>query len=209
MTVDLGRFNGRFMPLPEFKPPYIAFVGVMNNIKDGVDILIDAFASIEQEFPRHKLYLVGPWQPDTPDHLMQIEQLGLENRIFWMKTYPRHTIPAVLSNADLLVLPRPDSKQAQGGFPTKLGEYLATGNPVCATAVGEIPDYLEDGKSVFFSEPGAVESFANAMRRALSNPTLAKRVGTAGKKVAELEFNAAIQSKLLKNYFEELIESKK
>ncbi len=59
----------------------------------------------------------------------------------------------------------PDSKQAQGGFPTKLGEYLATGNPVCATTVGEIPDYLVDGESVYFAVPGSVDSFADAMLR--------------------------------------------
>lgn len=209
MTVDFNRFENLLgSDLKDFKPPYIAFVGVMNNAKDGVDVLIEAFFKIANDFPKHTLYLVGPWQPDTPGHLKQIEELGLTNRVFWMKTYPRDIIPSIINKADLLVLPRPDSKQAQGGFPTKLGEYLATGNPVCATTVGEIPDYLTDDESVFFARPGSVDSFADAMRRALSRPDFARFVGDNGRKVAEKEFNASIQSKKLVTFFEKLIESK-
>jgi glycosyltransferase involved in cell wall biosynthesis len=125
-----------------------------------------------------------------------------------MKEYSRDAIPSIIGNADLLVLPRPDSKQAQGGFPTKLGEYLATGNPVCATSVGEIPDYLTDNESVFFAQPGSVESFAEAMRRALSDPENAKRVGLNGKKVAQKEFNKDIQAKKLHQFLLELQDKK-
>lgn len=204
MTVDLGRFESPKTSLPEFRSPYIAFVGVMNDAKDGVSILIKAFNTIKHKFPRQKLYLVGGWNYDTPIHLQLIKDFGLQDRVFWMKEYSRDKIPNIICNADLLVLPRPDSKQAQGGFPTKLGEYLATGNPVCATTVGEIPDYLKDNESVFFAEPGSVASFAEAMERALSDPENAKRVGANGRKVAEKEFNKNIQAKKLLAFLKEL-----
>ena len=209
MTVDLERFN-QIAPAPiEFQKPYIAFVGVMNDAKDGVNILLESFAELAEEFSDYKLYLVGGWNYDTPAHLNFIKERRLENHIFWMKEYPRDIIPAIIGNADLLVLPRPDSKQAQGGFPTKLGEYLATGNPVCATSVGEIPDYLDDNESVFFAQPGSVESFAEAMRRALYDPENAKRVGLNGKKVAQKEFNKDIQAKKLHQFLLELQANKR
>ncbi|MFN3873603.1 MAG: glycosyltransferase family 4 protein [Ignavibacterium sp.] len=197
MTVDLTRFAGQMMPLAGFEQPYIVFVGVMNDAKDGVSILIKAFAKIAPEFPKLKLYLIGGWNYDTPIHLKLIREYRLEHKIFWKGEMHRDHIPAIIKNANLLALPRPDSKQAQGGFPTKLGEYLATGNPVCATTVGEIPDYLIDGESVYFAEPGSVDSFAEAMRRALSNPEEAKRIGANGRKVAETHFNKDIQAKRL------------
>lgn len=204
MTVDLDRFQSSNEPLPEFVSPYIAFVGVMNNAKDGVDILIRAFNKIKNHFPSYKVYLVGAWNYDTLIHLQLIKEFALEERVFWMKEYDRKHIPNINCNADLLVLPRPDSKQAQGGFPTKLGEYLATGNPVCATRVGEIPDYLVDNESVFFAEPGSVESFAEAMERALGDIVNAKRVGLNGKKVAEKCFNKDVQAKKLFEFLREL-----
>lgn len=205
MTVDLERFNAIGELPPEFSKPFIAYIGVMNNIKDGIDILIDAFAQIADEFPDYTLYLVGPFQPDTEGHFKQIKELGLSERVFWMKTYSRDVIPNIIGNSDLLVLPRPDSKQARGGFPTKLGEYLSTGVPVCATRVGEIPKYLSDNESVFFANPGSVLSFADSMRRALSSKDRGKRVGHNGRKVAEKNFNAQIQAERLLMFFDEQI----
>ncbi len=205
MTVDLERFSTETPPIKEFVQPYIAFVGVMNDAKDGVSILIKAFAQIHHQYPNHKLYLVGPWNYDTPIHQKIIAELNLEHKVFWMGEYNRNQIPAILKNAELLVLPRPNSKQAQGGFPTKLGEYLATGNPVCATRVGELPDYLNDGESVFFADPGSVDSLANAMYRALANPSLAKCIGKNGLKIAQTHFNKNIQAKQLAAFLQNLI----
>ena len=204
MTVDLDRFEKTEVVPAEFIKPYIAFVGVMNDAKDGVNILIDAFSKLHRQFQDYKLYLIGAWNYDTPAHLIAIKNLGLTDKVFWMKEYPRDRIPAIIKNADLLVLPRPDSKQAQGGFPTKLGEYLATGNPVCATTVGEIPEYLKDSESVYFAQPGSVDSFADAMRRALSDPEEAKRIGAKGRKIAEIHFNKDIQAKKLFDFLESL-----
>jgi len=204
MTVDLERFSKQTEPLTQFEKPYIAFVGVMNDAKDGVSLLIRSFKEISNKFNNHKLYLIGGWNYDTPIHQQLIQELGLQDRVQWRGEFQRDLIPAIINNADLLALPRPDSKQAQGGFPTKLGEYLATGNPVCATRVGEIPNYLIDNESVFFAEPGSVPSFAAAIDRALSNPELAKEVGLNGRKVAEKEFNKEIQAKKLYNFLLQL-----
>jgi glycosyltransferase involved in cell wall biosynthesis len=109
----------------------------------------------------------------------------------------RDEIPQYIKNASLLVLPRPNSKQAQGGFPTKLGEYLASANPTCVTKVGEISEYLTDNISTFMAKPGDVNSLANAMLRALSEPELAKKIGIAGLRVAEKHFNMQKQAKEL------------
>jgi glycosyltransferase involved in cell wall biosynthesis len=207
MTVDLDRFSNpeRIAAVNNLPKPYIAFIGIMDNKKDGVNILIDAFARILDNFPRQHLHLFGHYNYDTPGHLHQIKLLNLQDKIFWHGAIDRDEVPAILMKAELLVLPRPDSKQAQGGFPTKLGEYLASGKPVCVTTVGEIPDYLQDGESAFFAEPGSVDSFASAMRRALSDPENAQRVGANGRKVAEQHFNKDIQAKILYDFLQELV----
>jgi len=202
MTVDLDRFDiTKNYPLMEgLTKPYVAFIGDMNNFKDGVDILINAFARIAPDFPQVNLYLFGFYFYDLPGHIEQIKKSRLENRIIYKGAVNRDQIPGIIMNATLLVLARPDSKQAQGGFPTKLGEYLATGNPVCVTKVGEIPDYLQDDFSAFMAIPGSVESFADAMQRALSNSENARNVGLNGRKIAEQFFNKDIQSKTLYDF---------
>lgn len=204
MTVDLDRFSEVSDTLVNFKKPYIAFVGVMDNAKDGVNILIKAFSRICNDYPELSLYLVGSWNYDIPANQELLAKLDIEDRVRWVGEFPRDAIPAIICNAKLLALPRPDSKQAQGGFPTKLGEYLATGRPVCATTVGEIPEYLEDNRSVYFAKPGSVESFENAMKKALQNDERANMVGEHGKKAAELHFNKKTQSETLYNFLKRI-----
>ena len=200
MTVDLTRFVKVKYEANEYRYPYIAFTGTMNNQKDGVDILIKSFAVIAEKYPELHLYLAGFWHYDVPAQEKLIKEFGLADRIHHIGVLDRDSIPPFVSNAALLALSRPDTHQAQGGFPTKLGEYLATANPVCVTRVGEIPLYLKDNESAFLATPGDVNSFADAMDRALCNEENAKQVGANGRKVAEEHFNAAVQSKRLADF---------
>lgn len=200
MTVDVSRFAEKSPAIPDYKQPYIAFTGTYTDAKDGVSVLIKSFAKIANKYPDYKLYLAGFKHPDMINQIRLIDEFKLKERCFHIGMLDKSVIPAFIENASLLVLSRPDSRQAQGGFPTKLGEYLATGNPVCVTKVGEIPDYLKDNVSAFMAEPGDVDSFADAMDRALSNPENAKRVGRNGRAVAETSFNADIQAKTLYDF---------
>lgn len=202
MTVDLSRFAD-VATTNDYKKPYIAFTGTMTNQKDGVDVLIKAFAKIADKYPAYHLYMAGFWHYDVPMQEQLIAELGLKERIHYIGTLSRDQIPSFVCNATILALSRPDSHQAQGGFPTKLGEYLATGNPVCVTKVGEIPDYLEDNVSAFIAKPGDVDSFADAMDRALKDLANAKNVGLNGRKVAEQNFDSNLQAKRLSELLKE------
>lgn len=192
MTVDLSRFKKKTLS-NLYKKPYIAYSGTYSNLKDGVDILIHAFAQIADKYPDYNLYLAGFYHYDVSMQKELINNYKLNNRIIYLGSLDNIQIPVFIENAELLVLSRPDSYQAQGGFPTKLGEYLATGNPVCVTNVGEIPDYLEDNISAFIADAGNIDSFANAMTRAISNKIFAQQIGLNGKKVAEKNFNVDVQ----------------
>lgn len=199
MTVDMKRFR----KTQKSCNPYIAYCGTSNFAKDGVDILIKSFAMICKKYPEINLKIAAFMDLDGKRMIELISDPALLGRIEYVGVLSRDKIPEFICNAEVLLLPRPDSKQAQGGFPTKLGEYLATGNPVCATKVGEIPDYLTDNTNVFFAEPGSIQSFADAMDRALINPANAAKIGLEGKKVAELNFNMEVQSKRLHTFINE------
>ena len=200
MTVDLFRFENVHKKQPS--KPYIAFAGSLNNRKEGIDILIRSFATIISEYPGIELRLAGNYQPDVEVQKRIITSLNIESDVFYIGELTRDQIPGFLCNAKILVMARPDSHQAQGGFPTKLGEYLATGNPVCVTRVGEIPDYLTDNVSAFMVEPGNVESLTDAFRRALLDEAISQRVGQAGYHVASTHFSKEVQTKRLKEFLE-------
>lgn len=206
MTVDLERFDLKIkhQTLKGLTKPYIAFIGSMNNKKDGVNILIEAFANVAKYYKDINLCIYGYWTYDTTDHQKRIKELDLENRIVYSKPINSNQIIRLIMNAEILVLPRPASYQAEGGFPTKLGEYLATTNPVVATRVGEIPEYLHDKESVFFCNPDSIDSLTTSLKCVLDNKENARNVGLEGRKVAESVFSTSIQGKRLDAYLKNL-----
>ena len=197
MTVNINRFKELQSCPKGLKKPYIAYTGTFNNQKDGVDILIKAFAKLADQYKEYTLYLAGFYHYDMSVNDQLVKDLGFEDRIVNVGALKKDEVPGFLQHASLLAMARPDSRQAKGGFPTKLGEYLATGNPVCVTKVGEIDDYLVDNKSAYLAHPGNVDSFSEAMERALSNPVSARVVGSNGKRIAETIFDTNVQGKRL------------
>jgi glycosyltransferase involved in cell wall biosynthesis len=208
MTVDLDRFCIN-QTVNTAEGGYIAYCGYDLYIKngsifskDGVDILIEAFALISTKHPKISLHIIGE---SNKYRYQQVEKLKIKDRVIFTGGLNRDDIPKYLSKAKLLVLARPNNIQAAGAFPSKLGEYLATGKPVVVTKVGEIPFYLTDNKNAFLAEPGDIQSFAEKMDFALSNPEISKEVGLRGREIAENEFDYKIQSIKLNEFLTKLI----
>jgi len=110
-------------------------------------------------------------------------------------------MPRYLQGAAVLVLARPSSVQAEYGFPTKLPEYLATGRPVLATRVGDIPRYLQDGVNAFLVEPDDVAAFAERLEYILAHPDEAREVGQRGRSLTMREFSNTFQAGRLASFF--------
>ena len=197
MTVDVERFKN--IKKAACREKYIAYCGNVSNNKDGVDILIKSFALVCKKRPDIKLYIIGktPSQTEASDNLRLIKSLGIEERIVFTGVVSSGQMPQLLKDAVVLALARPDNLQAKYGFPTKLGEYLLTENPVVVTSVGDIPLFLKDGVSALLSEPSNVEMFAEKLLWALENPREASVIGKAGAAVAAEFFNSDIETKKL------------
>lgn len=203
MIVDPERF--REIKKQPSKEKYIAYCGNVSNKKDGVNQLIKAFAIVCKHRTDIKLYIIGstPSKEDSSDNLRLIKDLGIEDKIVFTGVVPSERMPQLLKNAELLALARPNNLQAKYGFPTKLGEYLLTGNPVVVTSVGDIPRFLTDGKSALISEPSRIDKFAEKLLWALDNPKEASIIGKAGEDVATKNFNSEIETRKLLNILSE------
>jgi len=94
-----------------------------------------------------------------------------------------------------------------GNFPIKIGEYLATGVPIVVTSVGEIPLFVKDGESGFLAEPDNAKAFAKKMEEVLADPNRSKKIGQAGKKIAQTFFDYKIQAGIMAEYIAEKIKA--
>lgn len=189
MTVDPKRFASLKKQKVDIR--YIAYCGTASNNKDGVDELIKAFAIVAHQYDDIKLMIIGktPSKEDESGNLLLIEQLGIKDKVIFTGIVESEKMPQLLKNAEILALDRPDSLQAQCGFPTKVGEYLLTRNPVVVTKVGDIPRFLVHGESALLANQRDPQDFAEKIKWALDNPVLARKIGETGEKIALREFN--------------------
>ena len=149
----------------------------------GVQDLVQAFAILLAQEPRSRLILVG----DGPERSLverRVLQLGVEPRVTFTGAVDHREVAALLSVADIAVAPYPPLD----GFyfsPLKVEEYLASGLPVVATSCGDLDPHLRDGETALRVRPGDVPGLAKALIRLAGDPTLRRRIGQAGRKVAE------------------------
>ena len=190
MIVDPKRFTSLKKQKVDIR--YIAYCGTASNNKDGVDELIKAFAIVAHQHDDIKLMIIGktPSKEDESENMLLIEQLGIKDKVIFTGIVESEKMPQLLKNAEMLALDRPDSLQAQCGFPTKLGEYLLTGNPVVVTKVGDIPKFLVHEESALLANQRDPQDFAKKIQWVLDNPILAKAIGENGARVALREFNS-------------------
>ena len=184
---------------------YLCYMGNMELAKDNVDNIIEAFARICDRYPDVDLHLYG--SPGTADQTKLeavIVRHKLSGRVFLKGRVNCSEVPHILYSAHVLVSSQPDTKRAEGGFPTKLGEYLAVGKPVLLTDVGEISRYVQDGVHLYIVPAEDPEAYAVALCRILDDYISAQVVGKTGRAYIYATFDYRIISKNLLNFLKEL-----
>ena len=201
MTVDPSRFLK--IHKTNCKDRYIAYCGTASNNKDGVDELIKAFAIVAQRISDVKLYIIGktPSKKQKFGNMELVKSLSLKDKVVFTGIVKAVDMPQLLKNAEVLALDRPDNLQATYGFPTKLGEYLLTKNPVIITAVGDIPEFLKDGVSALIAKPSDAEDFSSKLIWALTHKDEAARIGREGCSVAMEHFNSFTEAQKIIKIF--------
>ena len=199
MSVDLSRFtNAKRMPDTQ---PYFGCVFGTHN-RDCISDTIKAFYIFCDKSKNNdvRLKLVGDIKNLINNHevLEEIKKSEFQSRIDFLGTISPKEIPIFLINAiGLITTPR---EYISGGFPTKLGEYLASGNPVIATTAGEVSSYLVNFRNCFLAKPGDVENIAELMLTICSSPELAHDIGEAGKILANQVFTVECYDKKLMEF---------
>jgi glycosyltransferase involved in cell wall biosynthesis len=66
---------------------------------------------------------------------------------------------------------------------------MYAGTPVVATAVGGVPEAIDDGKTGFLVPQGAPEEMSNRINYLLSNSEAREKMGEAGLRLAQSRFS--------------------
>jgi glycosyltransferase involved in cell wall biosynthesis len=110
-----------------------------------------------------------------------IAKLGLENVVLDTNYVSKSRLVAILSSADVFLLPMSERKTVEEGLPTKLFEYQAFGKPVVCCSDGEPARYVRSTASGLVVKLGDAKALANAIWRLYNDENLAKALGANGR----------------------------
>ncbi len=149
-------------------------IGILATLRDwkGHDDLVDAFASLKEEFPDWQILVIGDG-PRWGDIERRRALHGLEDRIIMVGN--QDNVPEWLNCLDLFVLP----SFGDEGVPQGLMQAMACGVPAISTPIGAIGEALQDGQTGLMTPPRNVPKLADNLRRLMGNAQLRQQFAEA------------------------------
>jgi glycosyltransferase involved in cell wall biosynthesis len=186
-VIPCGVDVGRFRPSPRRATcPQIVSVARLKPIKNHT-LLLEACALLATRGVPFRCVLVGDG-PARREVEETRERLGLEELVELAGVAEQGEVLRWWHSASVAAL-----TSEYEGMPVCLMEAAACGVPAVATAVGGIPELIEDGVTGLLAPADDAEAVAERLERLLVDPVLAARLGAAARKRAEREFSVSRQ----------------
>lgn len=191
----------RFAPLRSGRGPFlqgederpIVLTLARLDPQKGLSTLLEAARLVSEA-----RFLVAGEGPERPALEAQIHRLGLERRVSLLGH--RDDVGALLASCDLFVLP-----SLYEGLPVSVLEAMAAEKPVVATAIGGTDEAVVDGSTGLLIPAGNPAALAEAIRRVLGDPALARRFAEAGRQRVFAEFSAERMVLRVSELYEEIL----
>jgi glycosyltransferase involved in cell wall biosynthesis len=173
-------------------------VGRLDRVK-GVDYLILAakrVLSSHDRADRIKFLIVGGGS--LRKRYEKLARPFSENIVFLGF---RNDVPQLMNIAHLFVLPSLSEGAANVAM-----EASASGLPVVATAVGEVPQIVADGETGLLVSPKDIDGLAEKIAAIIDNPSLGRKMGEAGRRRMEQKYSLEIICQRLEEAYQGVIE---
>jgi glycosyltransferase involved in cell wall biosynthesis len=152
------------------------------SVEKGVDIFLHAVAHVLAQCPDTKFVVAGDG-PDRAELETLIDQLDIRDQVRMLGRCD--DMPALYASLDIMV-----SASRREGLPIAILEGMASRLPLVATAVGEVPTVIRDGRTGVLVPAGDPELLAAAIVELLGDPQKRERLGSAARQLVEDEFSA-------------------
>ncbi|HIQ05157.1 MAG TPA: glycosyltransferase family 1 protein [Anaerolineae bacterium] len=185
---NLGAFRGKPMSKQQARTqlgvppdaPLLLFFGLIKPYK-GLRYLLEALPDVYRRFPDVRLLIAGEPIQDFRSYRRLIVRHELEEAVIaWPRYVPSEQVAVVFSAADVVVLPYVN---------ISLSAVLLTaytyGRPVIATAVGGLPEAVEDGRSGLIVPPQRPDALAEAICTLLEDRERLEAMGAYARRLAE------------------------
>jgi len=162
-------------------------------------LAIRAFAAARDGLGPAHLLLAGEGRAEVRAGLEALAaRLGIGDRVRLLGR--RTDVPDLLGAADAFVLPSEFE-----GNPLTVMEAMAAGLPVVATAVGGVPELVQDGASGLLVPPGDEAALGSALRALATDPDRRAAMGRTGQRHARERFRVETMAEAYGRLYESLV----
>jgi D-inositol-3-phosphate glycosyltransferase len=164
--------------------PVLLFLGYIKPYK-GLAVLLKSLPKVKAEVGKVILLIAGEMMEPWSRYRNLIEKLGLGDDVRWSEGYVSDLVGSLcFAAADAVVLP-----YIQASHSGVLLTAYTYQKPVVASAVGGVPEMVEDGISGLLVHPGNPDALAKAIIEVLGNKPMADKMALRGRELISSRFN--------------------
>ena len=197
MGVDVKRHTGasRGTAVRVEGPPRVLFVGRLVADK-GVTLLVDMVEMLRHRQRDLDLVVVGTG-PLGEQLRVAVEQRGLSGSIKLVGALGQDDLPPWYAWADIFCLP-----SFSEGLPVVLMEAMLAEVPVVSTVIAGIPELVIQDHTGILVPPGRPDLLADAIASLADDPETRQRLGSAGRRMVEQNFDMLMGGAAMADLFE-------
>jgi len=200
ILTDYGKYNGIEN---HQKHTYFLFCGAAIYIK-VVEFIINAYSALDD--PKIPLHLVINGNEEKISRIKSfISRSKYPERIMLFSKLSEKELFNQYKSAAALLIPLKPDIQDSARFPHKIGEYLASGNPVISTNFGEVKFYFSHHQNMLIADHFDIQEYAGQMQFVLDHPEKARQIGKAGYDFGKAHFDYLLYGELISSFLNQLI----
>lgn len=171
----------------------VVYAGI-HGIAQGLETVLHA-AAVLRDRAQIRFVMVGEG-PVKPELQALRADLGLD-RVLMLPEQPRSTMPAVLSAADVALVPLRKVELFEHAVPSKMFDAWACGCPVLLSIDGEARRVLEAANGGLFVPPEDPKALAEAIDHLFQLPDHGHALGANGRRFTEIHYSRQAQARQL------------
>lgn len=170
----------------------------------GIEYILKAFKQIAKEFSKTSLTIIGSGSQEKELKKLS-KELKLKNVTF-LPFMPHEQLLKEVSNYHIFLHPSISANHSIEGNPTSLIERIAAGLPAIATAHGDIPEVVKDGRNGYLVEERNTQQLVEKINFLIENQQLWSKFSEHGRKIVENNFDLTKQTSKREKLYAKLID---
>ena len=155
------------------------YVSNLDHRRENQELLVEAAAELKRRARRIKVLIVG-----DGDRRAEVEEIardrGVADDVVFTGRVPHAEVAAHYALMDAFVVPRRDERASRHVTPLKPYEALAMERPLVVAALPALLEITADDRGLSFPADDA-GALATQLERLIDDPSLARRIGVAGR----------------------------